>query len=89
MVPDPTVTEGIISHINPSATDAATTTYSQTGDMYQLTVPTGNGNSGGPVFDASGRVVGLLTLVNRERETITYATPIKYGRLLRDLLNGE
>jgi S1-C subfamily serine protease len=49
------------------------------GDVYQLTVPSSAGNSGGPVFDAAGNVVGLFTYGTR-RETTTYAVPIKYGR---------
>jgi S1-C subfamily serine protease len=50
------------------------------GDYYQLTVnSTGAGNSGGPVFDANGKVIGIFSAIVRRDVTISYAVPIKYG----------
>jgi S1-C subfamily serine protease len=49
------------------------------GEIYQLTVPSGAGNSGGPVFDQQGKVVGIFTAGAPTRETTTFAVPIKFG----------
>jgi serine protease Do len=47
------------------------------GDAYQLTVnSTGEGNSGGPVFDEQGRVIAIFFAGN---DRVTYAIPIRYG----------
>lgn len=49
-------------------------------DAYQLsTSETGAGNSGGPVFNERGQVVGIFTYSNQADARVTYAIPIKYG----------
>ena len=52
------------------------------GDAFQLSVnATGSGNSGGPVFNAAGKVVGLFTYGrSRGGTAVSYAVPIKHGR---------
>jgi len=51
--------------------------YSYLGDVYQLTInSTGEGNSGGPVFDEEGRVIAIFFLGSAR---MTYAVPIRYG----------
>lgn len=51
--------------------------YSIMGDVYQLTInSTGEGNSGGPVFDEQGRVIAIFFMGSKR---ITYAVPIRYG----------
>jgi serine protease Do len=84
VVPEPTVTAGLVSQKSFGVQNQGqgVTTVGQMGDAYQLTVPTSAGNSGGPVFDAAGKVVGLFTFGNPNRETTTYAVPIKFGRSL-------
>jgi S1-C subfamily serine protease len=48
--------------------------------VYQLTVnSTGAGNSGGPVFDDRGRVIGIFTSSNSLDVKVTFAVPIRYG----------
>ncbi|MFL6373248.1 MAG: trypsin-like serine protease, partial [Pyrinomonadaceae bacterium] len=46
---------------------------------------TGAGNSGGPVFDGQGRVIGIF-FAGQQADAITYAVPIRYGK---EFLAGE
>ncbi len=88
LLPEPTVTDGIIAKFGSGVQrQGNVTTLSQTGDVYQLTVlATGAGNSGGPVFDSAGKVIGLFTYSRtRGSERVTFAVPIKYGRDIMQL----
>jgi S1-C subfamily serine protease len=50
------------------------------GDYYQLTInSTGGGNSGGPMFDDQGKVVGIYTLGIHGDADASGAVPIRYG----------
>jgi S1-C subfamily serine protease len=84
LIPEPTVTDGLIAKLGHAAQrqQDGVTTNSSLGDVYQLTVlATGAGNSGGPVFNAAGRVIGLFTYSRtRGTERVTFAVPIRYGR---------
>ena len=51
--------------------------------MLQLAMPIQPGNSGGPVLDRTGNVVGIVTLKSSLAENIGFALPVK---LLRDML---
>jgi serine protease Do len=89
LIPEPTVTEGVIAKISGQAQQRGTSTISGTlGDTYQLTdTATGAGNSGGPVFNAAGQVIALFTYSRVfGAERVTFAVPIRYGR---DLLSPQ
>ena len=80
-VPTPTVTTGNIGRIIPASSDK-NLTYSAFGDSYQLTInATGAGNSGGPMFDDEGNVIGLYYAGKSDARgtQISFAVPIKYG----------
>jgi len=86
VIPQPTVTSGIISNISQPTQQAGNVTIvSTTGDVYQMSLASGAGNSGGPVFDGKGQVIGLFTYGNRDNNTVTYAVPIKYARDLMQM----
>jgi len=80
-VPTPTITPGNVGRIIP-ASSAKDMRYSTAGDSYQLTInATGMGNSGGPLFDDEGNVVGIYYAGSMDAAgtQISFAVPIKYG----------
>jgi S1-C subfamily serine protease len=89
MIPEATVTDGIVSKLASGVKNKDGVTLSSSlGDTIQLSVlATGAGNSGGPVLNANGKVIGLFTYMRtRGSERVTFAIPIKYGR---DLLRAQ
>lgn len=87
IIPDPTVTTTNIGNIiRGTDKNASNTRRSEIGDVIQLaTGSTGAGNSGGPVFDSQGRVIGIF-FAGQQADAITYAVPIRYGK---EFLAGE
>lgn len=78
-VPVPTVSTGNIGRlVKGSAGTAKVDEYvSVMGDYYQLTInSTGPGNSGGPMYDDQGRVIGIYSAGS---EKMSYSIPIKYA----------
>ena len=54
--------------------------------QYTLELPVGHGQSGSPVLDNNGNVLGILTAISGEGETNTYAVSSK---ALLDLINKK
>lgn len=86
IVPDLTVSGGLLGKIlrGEAIPDggAAYDYQSEFGDGFQLTVnATGVGNSGGPVFDDHGRVIGIFFAGGGDSSTghISFAVPIRFG----------
>lgn len=87
LVPEVSVSQGIVSKVVRARQTVAAGRYvSTTGDMFEMSINSaGQGNSGGPVFDADGKVVGIFTVVGHAGQaTITGAVPIRYGMELLD-----
>jgi serine protease Do len=85
-IPDPTVTPGVVSLVGRPRQDMDNATIIGTmGDAYQLTAGATAGNSGGPVFDANGKVIAIFTYGSSQTENTTWAVPIQYGRALLDV----
>ncbi len=85
LVPEPYVTEGIVALVsNKIASKNGVTVEGAQGNIIQLTInSTGAGNSGGPVFNSVGKVIGLFTYITTQGATVSSAAvPIKYGREL-------
>jgi S1-C subfamily serine protease len=85
LVPEPYVTEGIVALVsNKIVTKNGITVEGAQGNIIQLTInSTGAGNSGGPVFNSVGKVIGLFTYLTTQGSTVSSAAvPIKYGREL-------
>lgn len=82
-VPDPTLTNGTIAKVIRASDGPVNDSYGQYnmwGDSYQLNInTTGAGNSGGPVFDAQGRVIGVYSWGRQMDVQVSYAVPIKYA----------
>jgi len=78
-VPVPTISTGNIGRlVRGRESGKKVDEYLNTmGDYYQLTInSTGAGNSGGPMFDDQGRVIGIYSAGN---STLSFAIPIKYA----------
>jgi serine protease Do len=65
-----TVHEGLVSHLGRVVNGVA---------FIQLDAKVNPGNSGGPIIDEQGRVVGVITLKQAQAEGIGLAVPINYA----------
>jgi S1-C subfamily serine protease len=82
-IASPTTTRGNIGQVlrNGSNNTDDHVVMSSYGDYYQLAInTTGAGNSGGPVFDDQGKVIGIFTASRTAANaSVTFALPIRYG----------
>lgn len=86
-VPEVSVNQGIVSKVVRSKQSAQSGKYvSSVGDIFEMSInSTGQGNSGGPVFDIDGKVIGIFaTIIPGGMATQTGAIPIRYGMELLD-----
>lgn len=86
ILPDPTVAGGNIGRIlrgqEAGGNKDAVVSW-DVGDSYQLSGNfAGPGNSGGPIFDDHGRVIGILNAGSSRTMNVAFAVPIRYGKEL-------
>jgi serine protease Do len=73
-----TVTSGVISGKGRSlvATDQSRSSYEQLSDMIQTDAAINGGNSGGPLINAAGQVIGINTAYASDGNGVGFAIPI-------------
>ncbi len=52
--------------------------------MYQISAPIQPGNSGGPLFDSKGNVIGIVVAHHKGAENVNYAIKASYLRNLME-----
>ena len=55
--------------------------------QYQISAPIQPGNSGGPLFDRKGNVVGIVSAKHRDAENVGYAIKVSYLKNLVETLD--
>lgn len=67
------------------------TGYDDDVSMYQISVPVQPGNSGGPLFNENGELVGIITakIVAKDIENVSYAIKANYATSLLQSANEE
>ena len=85
------VTSGIISGTGRSltATDGSGTMSERLSDMIQTDAAINSGNSGGPLINAAGEVIGINTATSASGENVGFAIPIASVKgMLSQLVEG-
>ncbi len=89
VVPEVTLTTGSIAKVTKAGDGdgpSAVNYYTPSGDRFQLNInTTGAGNSGGPLFDDQGRVIGIFFAGRSTDVSVSFAVPIKYGMELMNV----
>lgn len=88
-----TVTSGIISGVNRTITassDRLSNRAETLSDMIQTDAAINSGNSGGPLVNAKGQVIGINTAVASDANGIGFAIPISAAKgMLKSLISSE
>ncbi len=83
-----TVTTGIISGIGRSITAGGAGELEQLDGVIQTDAAINSGNSGGPLLDLSGHVIGINTAADRQGQSIGFALPSNDVKAALDSYNS-
>ena len=72
-----------------NGTISSKTGYDGAINSYQVSVPVQPGNSGGPLFNYNGQLVGLINAKINEGENVSYAIKAQFLKNLIDLLGED
>lgn len=65
------------------------TGYNNSISTFQTSVPVQPGNSGGPLFNTKGELVGIINAKVEGADNVSYAIKINYVKAIMDLLSDE
>ena len=65
---------------------SAKTGYNGAVNTFQTTIPVQPGNSGGPVFNDNGQLIGIINATFKEADNVSYAIKLNYIKNLIELL---
>ncbi|MBX5438957.1 MAG: trypsin-like peptidase domain-containing protein [Thermoflavifilum sp.] len=65
------------------------TGYRDDSTAYQLSIPVNPGNSGGPLFDSKGRIIGIISGKQGESDRIAFAIKATYLKAILDSLPND
>jgi S1-C subfamily serine protease len=68
---------------------SAKTGYNGSINSFQTSIPVQPGNSGGPVFNDNGQLVGVINATYREADNVSYAIKLNYIKNLIELLSDK
>lgn len=57
--------------------------------LYQISAPIQPGNSGGPLFDGNGNLIGIVNAKHKGAENVSYAIKVSYLRNLMESVTSE
>ncbi len=84
-----TVTKGIISALNRTIKIEEETGKSYMEDLIQTDASINSGNSGGPLIDGEGNIIGITSIKIKEAEGIGFAVPINIIKPILEKLENE
>jgi S1-C subfamily serine protease len=68
---------------------SAKTGYDGAVNSFQSTIPVQPGNSGGPVFNEAGQLVGVINASIQNADNVSYAIKLNYIKNLIELLQDK
>ena len=84
-----TVTSGIISAVNRTIKLNENEEYSYMEDLIQTDASINSGNSGGPLINKKGEVIGINTVKIEDAESIGFAIPVNIVKPIIDRIKEE
>jgi S1-C subfamily serine protease len=68
---------------------SAKTGYNNAINAYQTSIPVQPGNSGGPLFNEKGQLLGVINARIKDADNVSYAVKLNYIKNLIELLNDQ